>query len=128
MTVASARATAFQLRNLFHESLELNQTLPAEHKVNMDNLESVNQKCFREEAEALFKRALYSAKGRGVDKKSKAVKFYREAAAQGHAEAQYLLAVCYAKGRGVDKDNSKAVKYYRKAAAHGHAKAQYKLR
>ena len=56
-----------------------------------------------------------------------AVKWYRKAAAQGHAAAQHSLGLMYAKGEGVPEDHREAVKWYRKAANQGHAEAQFKL-
>jgi len=57
----------------------------------------------------------------------RAVKWYREAAEQGHAEAQYNLALCYYWGAGVLEDKSEAVEWCRKAAEQGCAEAQYNL-
>ena len=58
---------------------------------------------------------------------TEAVKFFRQAAEQGHASAQNKLGYCYRKGYGVPKDDSKAVEWYRKAAEQGNAYAQYNL-
>ena len=65
---------------------------------------------------------------------AEAVRYYREAAEQGHADAQYDLGHCYDCGYGVDQSETEAVKWYRKAtenyrkaAEQGHADAQYSL-
>ena len=57
--------------------------------------------------------------------KTEAVKWYRNAAEQGHADAQYKLGVCYNTGDGIAQNKTEAVKWYRKAAEQGHADAQY---
>ena len=59
--------------------------------------------------------------------KEEAVKWYRQAAAQGDAQAQYNLAVAYDEGEGVTQNKEEAVKWYRQAAAQGIAQAQYNL-
>ncbi|MBE6293239.1 MAG: tetratricopeptide repeat protein [Bacteroidales bacterium] len=56
-----------------------------------------------------------------------AVKWYLEAAEQGHAKAQYNLGVCYYNGDGVQQSYVKAAKWYRKAAEQGNMYAQYNL-
>jgi len=58
---------------------------------------------------------------------TRAVKWYRRAAKQGHAGAQYNLGMCYYYGGGVPEDRSEAVKWFRGAAEQGHAGAQYEL-
>ena len=69
------------------------------------------------------------AKGQGVARDDyDAVKWFRKAAAQGHAESQYSLGVMYENGRGVMKDESEAAKWYRKAAEQGHAMARERLK
>ena len=55
------------------------------------------------------------------------MKWWRQAAEQGHAEAQYNLGVCYEKGEGVAQDSSEAVKWFRQAAEQGVAEAQFWL-
>jgi TPR repeat protein len=58
---------------------------------------------------------------------AEAVKWYRLAAAQGHAAAQSNLGTMYVNGQGVVQDYAEAVKWYRLAAAQGHAAAQSNL-
>jgi TPR repeat protein len=58
---------------------------------------------------------------------TKAMKWYRLAADQGHAGAQYNLGMKYAKGEGVLQDYAEAVKWYRLAADQGLAGAQSNL-
>jgi len=58
---------------------------------------------------------------------SEAEKWFRKAAAQGHADAQNDIGLMYAEGLGVRQDHAQAVKWYRKAAAQGDAMAQYNL-
>ena len=58
--------------------------------------------------------------GIGVKKDNdEAVKWYREAAEQGHADAQYNLGYMYEKGLGVKKDKAEAEKWFRKARGQG---------
>ena len=58
---------------------------------------------------------------------AEAVKWYRNAAEQGHAGAQNGLGDCYFYGNGVKQDYAAAVEWYRKAAEQGNADAQYNL-
>ena len=58
---------------------------------------------------------------------TEALRWFRKAAAQGHAGAQAKLGLMYSRGRGVTQDYDAAVRWYRKAAAQGHAGAQYNL-
>ena len=58
---------------------------------------------------------------------TEAVKYFSQAAEQGHASAQNDLGVCYDAGYGVPEDDSKAVEWYRKAAEQGYAEAQNSL-
>ena len=58
---------------------------------------------------------------------SEAVKYFAEAAKQGHPDAQNNLGLCYANGQGVPKDMVEAVKWYRKAAEQHCALAQCRL-
>ena len=58
--------------------------------------------------------------GRGVEcDYNQAVKWYQEAAEQGHTKAQTNLGVCYENGVGVPQSKSEAIKWYRKAAEKG---------
>ena len=56
-----------------------------------------------------------------------AVKWWREAAEQGHAGAQKDLGDMYDEGRGVAQDYKMAMKWYNQAAEQGHAWAQHDL-
>ena len=58
---------------------------------------------------------------------SRAVRWYRLAADQGHVSAQYNLGVRYANGEGVPQDAAEAVRWYRLAADQGFARAQVNL-
>ena len=58
---------------------------------------------------------------------SKAIKWYKKAARQGHKFAQYNLGVCYANSRGVTEDCGVAAVWYSKAAEQGHAGARNNL-
>ena len=55
------------------------------------------------------------------------MRWYRKAAAQGHAAAQYNLGVMYGNGWGVPQDYEEAMRWYLKAADQGYAAAQYDL-
>ena len=66
-----------------------------------------------QETEVLF----YSS-GEGVTKnKEEAVKWYRQAAQQGHAPAQYNLALAYSSGHGVIQNKEESSYWLDKAAA-----------
>lgn len=56
-----------------------------------------------------------------------ALRFYLEAAKQGHIEAPYNIAQLYEYGRGVSKSESIAVQWYIKAAEMGHLRSQTEL-
>ena len=56
-----------------------------------------------------------------------AIKWYRKAAAQGHAKAQYSLGYMYRNGLGVSKDYNKAFYWFTKAAEQGNVVAQWSL-
>ena len=55
------------------------------------------------------------------------VKWYRQAAEQGHMEAQYKLAEIYRRGEVVNQDMSEAFKWYLKAAEQGRPEAMYEI-
>ncbi len=57
----------------------------------------------------------------------KALRYYRQAAEQGHANAQHNLGVMYKMGEGVSMDWEEAFKWYRKAAEQGNAPSQFSL-
>ena len=60
------------------------------------------------------------AKGRGVRQDdAEAVRWYRQAAAQGLVQAQYNLGVMYETGRGVRQDLALAQEWYGKACQNG---------
>jgi TPR repeat protein len=65
--------------------------------------------------------------GETGSKPTRAARWYRRAAAQGHRDAQTNLGRLYATGRGVTERPSKAADLWRRAARHGHAVAQYNL-
>ena len=54
---------------------------------------------------------------------AEAVRWYREAAEQGHASAQCSLAGMYEQGEGVPQSFAEAERWYRRAAAQGDAEA-----
>ena len=58
---------------------------------------------------------------------AEAVRWYRLAAAQGHAAAQFNLGHMLHRGQGVAQDYAEAVRWYRLAAAQGDAVAQFNL-
>jgi len=67
-------------------------------------------------------------RGRGATKRySEAIKWYRQAARQGHLDALYRLGLAYACGHGVVRDYRRANAYFQQAAARGHAWAQYNM-
>ena len=58
---------------------------------------------------------------------TEAIKWYREAAAQGLALGQFNFAIMYDEGQGVDQDFKEAARWYQTAAAQGYAPAQNRL-
>ena len=63
--------------------------------------------------------------GEGAEKSDKeAVRWYLQAADQGHADAQYCLGFAYETGEGAEKSDKEAVRWYRQAADQGKAAAQ----
>ena len=58
---------------------------------------------------------------------TEAVKWYHEAAVQGHIAAQFYYAFSLELGQGIDKNEIEAAKWYRKAAEAGDADSQNKL-
>lgn len=74
----------------------------------------------REDPDVLFKRGKMYAEGEGVPQDdAEAVKWYRQAAEQGHAKAQFNLGLMYALGRGVPRDLVQAFAWCDIAAAAG---------
>jgi TPR repeat protein len=62
-----------------------------------------------------------------AERLSKAARWFRRAAENGHVQSQYRLATLYELGQGVDKDYSQAINWYRRAAENGHVKAMHNL-
>ena len=68
------------------------------------------------------------AEGIGVKQNYKeALKWYRKAAAQGHAKSQFSLGLLYYRGNGVNRDLKASANWYQKAAEQGDAEAQTNL-
>eukprot|EP00613_Pedinella_sp_CCMP2098_P069310 CAMPEP_0171902596 /NCGR_PEP_ID=MMETSP0993-20121228/1922_1 /TAXON_ID=483369 /ORGANISM="non described non described, Strain CCMP2098" /LENGTH=71 /DNA_ID=CAMNT_0012532207 /DNA_START=1 /DNA_END=212 /DNA_ORIENTATION=- len=66
--------------------------------------------------------------GQGVTQDfNDAVKWFRQAADQGHAYAQCSLGLMYEEGKGVTQDFNEAVKWFRQAADQGDADVQCSL-
>ncbi len=81
-----------------------------------------------EGVQAQYKLGVCYATGTGIKGDSRlAVKWYLEAAKQGHVQAQYESGVCYATGAGILPSFKLAVSWYLEAANQGHAQAQYEL-
>jgi len=80
------------------------------------------------EASAHYDLAVQYYEGNGVQQDyPQALKWFQEAAQQGHPQAQYKLGVMYSFGQGVPQNSSEAVKWFRKAAEQGLPAAQYSL-
>jgi TPR repeat protein len=81
------------------------------------------------DAQAAFDKGMQYLKGEGVSRDyHQAVKWFIQAAEQGHADAQYNLGELYNKGHGIKRDKKTAKKWYQAAAKQGHIKAKYRLR
>ncbi len=78
---------------------------------------------------AQYEMALEYANGSDVVEQDydEAIKWYTEAAEQGHTMAQFNLGVIYNSDEHVERDPYKAVKWWSKAAESGYAPAQYNL-
>ena len=64
----------------------------------------------------------------GVEPDSReAIRWFREAADQGHPDAQNSLGVAYSDGKGVERGDEEAVKWFRAAAVPGDADAAFNL-
>ncbi len=55
---------------------------------------------------------------------TKAVRWYKRAAEEGHMEAQMNLAMCYYLGKGVEKDHEKARYWYEEVKEEGRKRAE----
>ena len=79
----------------------------------------------QESAEDLYNLGLSFAHGdAGRKDYVMAVRYWRKAAAMGHAGAECSLGNAFARGEGVEQDYTVAVKYWRRAAEQGHSGAQ----
>jgi len=58
---------------------------------------------------------------------SKAARWFRRAAENGHAASQYRLATLYELGQGAPKDLAESMVWYERAAEKGHVKAMHNL-
>ncbi|WP_343618669.1 tetratricopeptide repeat protein [Ralstonia sp.] len=86
------------------------------------------QRAVAGDADAQFAVAEALRQGMGVDKNlSQALRWYREAAEQGHVLAQNNLGSMLLNGMGTDKNPAEATIWYRKAAEQGEAVAQFNL-
>jgi TPR repeat protein len=76
-------------------------------------------------AEEQFQSGLAYAEGNGVSRDDrKAVEFFSQASASGHAKAQHNLGTMYLEGRGVKKDEVMALAWFKKAAEQNLAPSQ----
>ena len=111
------------------QELDVKEEKCAFYLVNFFSYKTQAERKAEEEAKHLYTIGddyYYGRNGKKQDY-AEAVRYYREAAEQGHADAQYHLGICYYWGHGVDASETEAVKWYRKAAEQGHADAQYRL-
>lgn len=96
-------------RTLFACQSPQNTYAPAKNQINAEKAYS--------EGWRLYNEAKYEA----------AVRFFRQAAEQGHCGAQHDLGCCYYNGNGVSQNYTEAVKWFRLAAEQGYDYAQYML-
>ena len=79
-------------------------------------------------ADSQFSLGLLYHRGQGVRKRVKeAVRWWRDAAGQGHVGAQVNLGIVFSKGVGVLQDYAESAKWNRMAAENGVAQAQLNL-
>ncbi|MGF1760097.1 sel1 repeat family protein [Photobacterium sagamiensis] len=91
-------------------------------------LETLVDKAYFNDAEALLNMGLSFKSGELVTKNDKlAMKFIEQSAQLGNRSAMFNLGCCYFFGTGADKDYGKAFNWYQKAAEQGHSNAMYNL-
>ena len=93
--------------------------------IEMSEIEALAERGF---APAQFSLGIAYDTGDGVRQDhSKAVKWYRKAALQGHKRAQNNLAASYGRGEGVPQNLELALKWYQIAAQQGDPLARQNL-
>jgi hypothetical protein len=107
------------------------ETLPFVEDGKTDSLRSA---AIAGNAEAQFSIGETYLQGQDGDQKlpvaerlSKAARWVRRAAENGHVPSHYRLATLYELGQGAPKDHAEAMAWYRRAAEHGHVKAMHNL-
>ncbi len=105
------------------------QVTGADHKTD-----SLNKAAVEGDANAQFSVGETYLEGRDIEgqlpmteKLSRAARWFRRAAENGHVPSQYRLATLYELGQGAPKDPAEAMRWYERAAEHGNIKAMHNL-
>ena len=97
-------------------------------EIAQDVINNVESLAEQHVPEAVFLMGTAYAEGLGKNNNSQeAVKWYRQAAEQGHTLAQHNLGNAYAFAQGIEQNHELAVTWWRKAAEQGDAIPQYQL-
>ncbi len=98
------------------------------------NAESLRKAAVQGDLNAQFSVGQDYLEGKGVERQlpvnerlSKAARWFRRAAENGHAASQYRLATLYELGQGAPKDAAESMIWYERAAERGHVKAMHNL-
>lgn len=98
------------------------------------NAESLRKAAVQGDLNAQFSIGQDYLEGKGVERQlpvnerlSKAARWFRRAAENGHAASQYRLATLYELGQGAPKDTAESMIWYERAAEKGHVKAMHNL-
>ena len=101
---------------------------------NSGNTESLRKAAVQGDLNAQFSVGQDYLEGNGVDRQlpvnerlSKAARWFRRAAENGHAASQYRLATLYELGQGAPKNAAESMIWYERAAEKGHVKAMHNL-
>jgi hypothetical protein len=101
---------------------------------NSGNEESLRKAAVQGDLNAQFSIGQDYLDGKGIEPQlpvnerlSKAARWFRRAAENGHAASQYRLATLYELGQGAPKDVAESMIWYERAAEKGHVKAMHNL-
>ncbi len=101
---------------------------------NSGNADSLRKAAVQGDLNAQFSVGQDYLDGNGVERQlpvnerlSKAARWFRRAAENGHAASQYRLATLYELGQGAPKDTAELIIWYERAAERGHVKSMHNL-
>ena len=136
----SARAGIALSNEVWVTSVIAEETTPrgpattAGNAVNSGNADSLRKAAVQGDLNAQFSIGQDYLEGKGTEQQlpvnerlSKAARWFRRAAENGHAPSQYRLATLYELGQGAPKDAAESMIWYERAAEKGHVKAMHNL-